>query len=99
MKFIEQIDGEPRIPWYRAVALLIPIGVVVVGSTFAMLLLNYGGSQPLPPEARIPVIAAFTISAMVSFFLWRWALRSLLSPAGNRDKQHQQQPFDGRSAL
>lgn len=61
--------------------------------------LNYGGSQPLPPEARIPVTAAFTISAMVSFFLWRWALRSLLSPAGNRDKQHQQQPFDGRSAL
>ena len=94
MKFIEQIDGEPRMLWYRAVALLIPIGVVVVGSTFAMLLLCYGSSQPLPPEARIPVTAAFTISAMVSFFLWRWALRSLLSPAGIRDKQYEQQPTE-----
>ena len=73
-----QIDGEPRIPWYWAVALLIPIGVVVVGSTFAVLLLYYGGKQPLPPEARIPVIMAFPISAIASFLLWRWALQSLL---------------------
>lgn len=52
MKFIEQIDGVPRIPWYRAAALLIPIGVVVVGSTFAMLLLNYGGSHLNRNSAR-----------------------------------------------
>ena len=85
MKFAEQIKGEPVLQWYWAVALLIPIGMVVVGATFAVLLLCDSGSPSLPPEAKTPVIAAFTISAGVSFVIWRWTLRRLLIKARHRN--------------
>ncbi len=79
MKLIELINGEPRMRWYVAIALLFPILLVVIGLTFAPLLIFFG---PLSPAYRFPVwMAAGTIGVSVSLFLWRFIMLRMLRRA------------------